>query len=130
MLVTELEQRYQMREHSGTVKFLAFVNCGLMSAYRDAVQLAQQTGETPDTGLVRRLAFRPGVATKMEQEVTSDLGVFLRAILNNGTKEAYEFTEINRSVSGGVSLQDDWWGRPDNTVGLARVINGLSSDAR
>ena len=130
MLVTELEQRYQMRGHPGKVKLLAFVNRGRMGAYRDAVQLAQQTGDTPDTGLVRRFASRPGVAINMEQELAPDLGVFLRASLNNGTKEAYEFTEINRSISGGLSLKGTRWGRHDDTVGVAGVINGLSGDAR
>ena len=130
MLVTELEQRYQMRGHPGKVKLLAFVNRGRMGAYRDAVQLAQQTGDTPDTGLVRRFASRPGVAINVEQELAPDLGGFLRASLNNGTKEAYEFTEINRSLSGGLSLKGDRWGRHDDTFGVAGVINGLSGDAR
>ena len=130
MLVTELEQRFQMRGLPGKVKLLAFVNRGRMGAYRDAVQLAQQTGDTPDTGLVRRFASRPGVAINVEQELASDMGVFLRGSLNNGTKEAYEFTEINRSISGGLSLKGDRWGRHDDTVGVAGVINGLSSDAR
>ena len=130
MLVTELEQRYQMRGHSGKAKLLAFVNRGRMGAYRDALQLAQLAGDTPDTGLVRRFASRPGVAINLEQELAPDLGMFLRASLNNGTKEAYEFTEINRSISGGLSLKGGRWGRDDDTFGLAGVVNGLSSDAR
>ena len=130
MLVTELEQRYQMRGHPGKAKLLAFVNRGRMGAYRDALQLAQLAGDTPDTGLVRRFASRPGVAINLEQELAPDLGMFLRASLNNGTKEAYEFTEINRSISGGLSLKGGRWGRDDDTFGLAGVVNGLSSDAR
>ena len=130
MLVTELEQRYQMRGQPGKVKLLAFVNRGRMGSYRDAVQLAQQTGDTPDTGLVRQFASRPGMSINLEQELAPDLGMFLRASANNGTKEAYEFTEINRSISGGLSLKGDRWGRHGDTFGLAGVINGLSSDAR
>ena len=130
MLVTELEQRYQMRGHPGKAKLLAFVNRGRMGAYRDALQLAQLAGDTPDTGLVRRFASRPGVTINLEQELAPDLGMFLRASLNNGTKEAYEFTEINRSISGGLSLKGGRWGRDDDTFGLAGVVNGLSSDAR
>lgn len=130
MLVTELEQRYQMRGHAGKVKLLAFVNRGRMGTYRDAVQLAQQTGDTPDTGLVRRFASRPGVSINVEQELAPDLGVFVRGSLNNGTKEAYEFTEINRSISGGMSLKGDRWGRRDDTFGVAGVVNALSGEAR
>ena len=49
---------------------------------------------------------------------------------NDGRREAYEFTEINRSVTGGVAVKGDRWGRPDDTFGFAAVVNGLSSDAR
>ena len=130
MLVTELEKRYQMRGQPGKVKLLAFVNRARMGAYRDAVQLARQTADTPDTGLVRQFASRPGISINLEQGLAPDLGMFLRASLNNGTKEAYEFTEINRSLSGGLSLKGGRWGRGDDTFGIAGVINGLSSDAR
>jgi high affinity Mn2+ porin len=130
MLVTELEQRYQWRGHAGKIKLLGFANRGRMGTYRDAVQLAQQNGATPDTGLVRRFASRPVFSINLEQELAADLGVFLRASGNDGSKEAYEFTEVNRSVSAGASLKGDRWGRHDDTVGIAAVVNGLSTDAR
>jgi len=44
--------------------------------------------------------------------------------------EAFEFTEINRSWSGGVSLSGNRWDRPQDTLGMAAAINGLSSAAR
>ena len=130
MLITELEQRYQIGVHPGKVKLLGFVNRGRMGTYRDAVQLAQQTGDTPDTGAVRRFGSRPGASINAEQELAAGTGVFVRASINNGSKEAYEFTEINRSISGGLSLKGARWGRPDDTFGVAGVINGLSRDAR
>ena len=55
---------------------------------------------------------------------------FLRAGVNDGSKEAYEFTEINRTLSAGVSIQGKSWGRPDDTLGIAGAANGLSGDAR
>ena len=130
MLVTEFEQRYRLGAHPGKVKLLGFVNRGRMGAYRDAVQLAQQNAQVPDTASVRRFGSRPGMSINMEQELAADLGVFLRASVNNGSKEAYEFTEINRSLSGGVAVRGDRWGRHDDTIGVAAVINGLSADAR
>jgi high affinity Mn2+ porin len=130
MAVTELEERHQWRDHPGKVKLLLFVNRGRMGNYQDAVQLGAQTGQTPDTALVRHFQYRPGIAINAEQELTSELGAFVRASANDGSKEAYEFTEINRSLSGGIALKGDRWGRHDDTIGLASVINGLSSDAR
>ena len=130
MLVTELEQRYQLSGRAGKVKLLGFVNRGRMGAYGDAVQLARQTGVSPDTSLVRRGSTRPGASINVEQELAADLGMFVRASINDGSKEAYEFTEINRSVSGGLALKGDRWGRHNDTFGVAGVVNGLSSDAR
>ncbi len=129
--IGELEERYQLWEHPGKVRLLGFVNQGNFGNYTDALQLQRQTGSpTPDTALVRRFSSRPGVAINLEQEVASDLGAFARASMNNGSKEADDFTEINRSFAAGLSLKGDKWERHDDTFGFAAVANGLSSDAR
>ena len=44
-----------------------------------------------------------------------------------GNVEPYEFTDIDRTASAGVSLGGKRWGRPDDTFGLATVVNGISS---
>src|SRR5450759_1090340 len=129
--VGELEERYQLWEHPGKVKLLGFVNQGKMGSYADALQLQRQTGSpTPDTALVRRGSSQSGVAINLEQEVSSDLGAFARACMNNGSKEADDFTEINKSIAAGLSLRGDRWGHHDDTFGFAAVANGLSGDAR
>ena len=128
--VGEFEARHNWFSRPGKVKLLAFATRGQMGGYDDAVNLAQQTGSAPDTGLVRRLAWRPGIALNLEQEISYDLGVFARASMNDGSKETYEFTDINRSVSAGLSLKGNRWGRPNDTFGAAVVVNGLSRAAR
>ena len=128
--VGELEERHQLWQHPGKIKLLGFVNQGYMGSYADALRLAQQTGSTPDTALVRRYASRPGFAINLEQELSSDLGFFTRASMNNGSQEAFDFTEINQSAAAGISLRGDRWGHHDDTFGFAAVANGLSADAR
>ena len=128
--VTELERRVQWGDHPGKVKLLAFVNQGDMGAYSDATNMAATTGTTPDAALVRRQSSNPGVSLNIEQELTQDLGVFARAGINGGKQAAYEFTDINRSVSGGLSLRGGSWGRADDTVGLGAAVNGLSASAK
>jgi high affinity Mn2+ porin len=129
-IVTEAEERHEFFDRPGKLKLLVFANRGRMANYNDAVRLAQQTGATPDVALVRRYATRPGVALNLEQQVMSDLGAFMRASLDDGHKEAYEFTEINRSIATGVSISGERWRRPNDTFGLAGVINDISKDAR
>jgi len=130
MLVAELEQRYQWSGHPGKIKLLGFANRGRMARYDDAVALGIAQQAAPDVTLVRRKAWRPGATVNLEQEVAADLGVFLRAGFNDGSKETYEFTEINRALSGGLSLKGARWGRPDDTVGVAGIFNTISGDAR
>jgi high affinity Mn2+ porin len=129
-LVAEVEARHQWQGHPGKFKLLGFVNRGKMGSYRDAVQQALATNGVPDTSLVRRFGSRSGISINLEQELASDLGMFARASVNDGSKEAYEFTEINRSLTAGLSLKGGRWGRPDDTIGAAAVANGLSGAAR
>jgi high affinity Mn2+ porin len=40
------------------------------------------------------------------------------------------FTDIDRSLAGGASIKGTRWGRPDDTIGIGGVVNGLSRDHR
>lgn len=128
-LMLEAEHRHQWQGHPGKVKLLAFVNRGRMGRYLDALGAAG-AGQAPDIEPVRRKSSRAGAAVNVEQELAADLGVFLRASANDGSKEAYEFTEINRSLAAGLSLKGARWNRPGDTLGVAVVSNHLSDAAR
>ncbi|HEV2977133.1 MAG TPA: carbohydrate porin [Casimicrobiaceae bacterium] len=129
-LIGEFEGRYELKGHPGKLRLLGFVNYARMGNYSDAVQLGQATDSTPSTALVRHYAWRPGIALNLEQEVTPELGAFARISFNDGSKEAYDFTDVNGSVSVGLALKGSGWNRADDVVGLAVVANGLSSAAR
>jgi high affinity Mn2+ porin len=129
-LVEEFESRQQLFGRSGVLKLLAFANRGRMGSYSDALALAAETHALPDTALVRRPAWRAGVALNLEQDLSDDISAFIRLSANDGSEEAFEFTEINRSAALGVSWKGASWQRPDDTVALAFVINDLSHSAR
>ncbi len=129
-IVGEAEARHTLFGRPGKLKLLGFVNRGRSGSYGDALALASGTHATPSTALVRRYRSRPGVALNIEQQIGGGFGFFLRASANDGSQEAYEFTEINRSLAGGFSLTGARWGRPDDTVGLAGITNAISPAAR
>jgi high affinity Mn2+ porin len=129
-LIGEVEDRYELDGHAGRLKLLGFVNRGRMARYDDAVRLAQETGGIPDVASVRQFASRPGFAVNLEQELAPGIGAFARASANDGSKEAYEFTEINRSITGGLSIKGLHWGRAHDTFAVAVAINELSGPAR
>lgn len=129
-LVTEAEERHQLFGQPGKVKVLVFANRGRMANYVDALNLARQTGNTPDVSLVRRYQTRPGAAVNIEQGLNANLGAFIRLSTNDGRKEAFEFTEINRSIAAGIALKGTSWHRGGDTFGLAAVVNDISPQAR
>jgi high affinity Mn2+ porin len=55
------------------------------------------------------------------------VGVFARAGWADGNVEPWDNTDIDRSVEAGVSVNGKPWDRPDDTVDVAGVINGISS---
>ncbi len=129
-LLVEAEARHQWHGHAGKVKLLAYTNHGNMGSYRDALALSRQTASTPDTARVRRISSTSGMALNIEQELANELGGFVRLSAHRGSKETYEFTDVNRSLALGLSLQGARWGRPDDTVGAGAVVNALSDEAR
>ena len=67
-----------------------------------------------------------GVSINLEQQIFADLGVFARAGMAGGDIEPYEFTDIDRTVSAGLQLTGKPWGRQDDTLGFAGVVNAIS----
>lgn len=128
--VLEGEERHKWFGRDGKLKLLLYLNRADMGAYNDAVALGERTGTIPSTTLVRNYRSRPGASLNFQQEVADDLGVFARLSYDDGSEEAYEFTEINRGFSGGVSLNGTQWGRKNDTVGAAYFAEGISSAAQ
>jgi high affinity Mn2+ porin len=129
-IVAEGEERHTLFGHDGKLKLLGFLNRGWMGNYDDAVALGEETGTVPSTALVRNYKSRAGVALNFQQQLTGDLGMFTRISYNDGSQEAYEFTEINRGLSTGLSLKGASWNRADDTVGAAYIVDGISHAAQ
>lgn len=129
-IVVEGEERHTLFGHDGKLKLLGYVNRGRMGGYGDAVRLAEVSGGLPNTALVRDYKSRPGAALNLEQGLTDDLGLFARLSINDGSQEAYEFTESSRALSTGLSMKGQGWSRPQDTAGVAYIVDDLSHDAR
>jgi high affinity Mn2+ porin len=126
-MVAEIEERHELWGQPGKLKLTGFLSRGNAGQFSDAVALAQATGLAADINAVRSYTSRPGVSVNLEQQVTDSLGVFARAGWADGNIEPWDFTDVDRTISGGISLSGKSWGRPDDTVGVAGVINGITS---
>jgi high affinity Mn2+ porin len=123
----EWEQRFQPRGHRGALRILGFLNRERAGAYRSAI-LGDGTTDLASTR--RPGAKKYGFGLNAEQEITRDIGAFARYGWSDGKTETWAFTEIDRSVSGGVALRGRLWKRPADAIGVAAVRNYLSGDHR
>ena len=124
--VGEIERRYDLWAHPGKIAITGFLTRARLGTYQDAIALAGVTGGPADIAAVRQYRSRGGVGLNLEQEISSDLGIFVRAGMANGNVEPDAYTDIDRTVAAGLALTGKQWGRPDDTFGLAGIVNGIS----
>ena len=127
--VGEIEKRYALWGQPGKIKLTGFVIHGRMGTYENALAFSAATGLSASDALaaVRTFANKPGASLNLEQQLTESVGLFARAGLADGNHEEWDNTDIDRSAELGVSVNGKQWDRPDDTVGIAGVVNGISS---
>ncbi len=123
----ELERAYAILGREGKLRLLAYRNQADMGGYREAVADAGASGGSPDLGSTRKQRVKHGFGINLEQNLSGAVGVFSRASWNNGEAETFAFTEIDRSISAGVSVKGSLWNRSADSIGAAFARNGLSS---
>jgi high affinity Mn2+ porin len=126
----ELEERHALFGQPGKLKLLGFLSHGRMGSYNEATAIALQTGLPADIAAVRKSHNKSGLSLNLEQQLADDIGMFARAGWSQGQFEAFEFTDINKTISLGLSLTGQRWGRPDDTFGVAVAVNNASSAAK
>ncbi|MBV8187365.1 MAG: carbohydrate porin [Alphaproteobacteria bacterium] len=124
----ELELRYKLAGHPGVAKFGGWMHETFAGNWNDALNLMAATGLDPQTAIAQVQHNQPmfGYYINLQQEIAEDLGAFARWSWNDGQSQISAFTDINSSLSAGVSIKGKRWGRPDDTVGIAGAINFIS----
>jgi high affinity Mn2+ porin len=97
-----------------------------MGNFTDAVELAALTGAQANLTLVRTYTSKTGITANVEQQILPGVGLFARAGYTPGNLEAYAFTDVDQTLAAGTSLSGKLWGRPDDTLGAAGVLNMIS----
>src|SRR5713101_3777876 len=127
----EIERAHALAQRPGKLRFLVFRNVARMARYQDALDLGGQTGGAPDINAVRTIErVKRGFGFNFEQEISASVGVFGRASWADGQTETYAFTEIDQSLSGGVSVKGGTFGRERDSLGVAYARNRLSTAHR
>lgn len=126
-LVEEIEHRHTLWDQPGAIKLTGFLTRGRMANFGDAISLSQTTGSDINdaTAADRRYRNRPGVSLNLQQQVSDTVGVFARAGWADGHVEPWDFTDIDRTFQLGTSITGKQWNRPDDTIGVIGIINGI-----
>jgi high affinity Mn2+ porin len=125
-MVGEIERRYELWGQPGKVLVTGYLTRARLGNFNDAVQLAALTGTTPELSLVRTYTSKMGISGNLEQQILPGIGLFARAGYTPGNLEAYAFTDDNATLAGGTSISGKFWDRPNDTVGVAAVLNTIS----
>jgi high affinity Mn2+ porin len=136
--IGEIEERHELWGQPGKLKLGGYVISGQQGDFNQAVALFNQYGTNTPTSILdtaadywmnasRRYRNVPGIQFNMEQQVNDALGVFARAGYVDGRYEMWNNTDVSYSGQAGVAIKGTGWGRPDDTVGVSGVVNGISN---
>ena len=99
----------------GALRLLAYDTRAHMGSY-------QATINNPSLGeniyLTAAYRYKYGFGINLEQEIRKNLGAFARLGWSDGKNQTYEFTDVDRTATAGLSLKGARWRRPEDTVGL------------
>lgn len=122
-LVAEVERQLSIATHPGALRLLAYRQQAHMGSYQEAL------GNPADIQANGQLGYKTkyGFGLNAEQEISKDVGAFMRLGWSDGKNETWEFTDVDRTGSLGLSMKGEMWRRPGDTAGVAAVIDGISA---
>lgn len=127
-LNAEIDRTYKWHGREGNLRVLGFHNKTHMGSYAAAFATMQDTPDVVSTRDYGRT--KTGFAISADQEFSDNLSAFARIGWNDGKTETWCFTEIDQTFALGAQLKGIKWKRNDDMLGLAFVVNGLSTDHR
>jgi len=139
----EIEHDHTLFKRDGAIRLLMFrnlVNTGrfdeAMAAFNsdpnknagNCPGFSYNSGNfhAPDLCWVRRPNSKFGIGINLEQHITKDAGVFLRAMWADGRAEVDAYNPADRSLSFGVAGQGAAWRRPLDVAGIGFGMSWIS----
>jgi len=123
----EGEVDYSLSGHPGAIRLLNFESHSRSGSYAKAIQVGEQTGSRPDVTAVRVPGtLKYGFGLNLEQELTKNVGMFMRLGWSDGKNEDFAFTAIDRLASAGTSVTGRSWHRPHDTAATSFTASGIS----
>jgi high affinity Mn2+ porin len=115
------------------LRLLAYLNQARMGRYAEATRIGAAAGVAPNIvadDAPGRTKFGVGLNAEVPLADDGETGAFARLGWSDGRNESFAFTEADAHVSGGVQVAGGRWSRAADRLGLAVLIDGLSSAHR
>jgi len=129
----EVERSHALANRPGKARLLLWRDRANLASFSDALNyLNSNTPSDKQTILQVRNGDKTkyGLGVNIEQEISSNIGAFMRVMKTDGRTETYAFTEVDNSFSGGLLIKGGQWSRPEDSIGLSFMQNQLSSYRR
>ncbi len=143
----ELEHDHHIKGQAGAVRLLGYRNRVDTGRFDDAISAFEadprdnaaacasfgyfsynsQNSGAPDLCWVRRPNVKLGIGVALEQHLTSDIGLFFRAMYSDGKTEVDAYNPADRSASGGAVAKGGAWRRPFDVAGVGYGASWISS---
>jgi high affinity Mn2+ porin len=142
----ELEHHHVLWGQPGAVRLLGYRNNEITGKFSDAIAAFQanpleNAGDCPSTSYnygsgnfnapdmcwVRKQNQKVGIGLNVEQFVTPDIGVYMRAMWSDGQTEVDAYDPADRSFTLGVVVTGGPWHRPLDVTGIGVGLSGISA---
>ena len=124
----EYTYRYKLNKRNGAIRLLGFFTTSNMGNYKQSIALDPQNPVIEKTREYGHTKY--GFGINAEQEINDFIGCFVKGSWNDGNNETWAFTEIDHTLSAGITITGDKWKRKNDNIGLAFVASGISEPHR
>ncbi|MEO6962697.1 MAG: carbohydrate porin [Puia sp.] len=126
----EAGKTYKIGNKPGNIRLLGYYNYAGMGNYKQAITTLDSDG-VPDIAATRSAGrHKIGFGINADQQISETVGLFGRIGWDDGKTETWCYTESDRTLSAGISINGKRWKRKDDQIGFALVTDGLSSAHR
>jgi high affinity Mn2+ porin len=132
----EVEKKFSFHKHPGAARFIISNTYSQAPSYEEGLKAIATNNQfllNVMKGDEEHQAYggkKLALGFNIEQELSNDIGFFSRAGWNDGKYATWAFTEIDRTISAGLSMKGRKWKRANDVFGIVGVLNGISKDHR
>ncbi len=123
----EIGRRFHLGDRAGFARLTGFATQAAMGRFASA----PIAGGVPDLALDRgAVRTKLGAAASVEEQVSHDVGAFVRGSVGDGKTESWSYLDVDESVAFGLTAEGRAWSRADDGVGLGFVLSAPSAAHR